>query len=97
MKTIQNYIHGEIISESANSLPVYDPSTGEIISNVCLSGIDDFNNVIESSKKSQIDWAKTTPLKRSRIISKYKNLIEENIQELAELVSTEHGKTLGRC
>lgn len=94
MKTIQNYIHGKVISKTANSLPVYDPSTGEVISNVCLSGIDDFNHAIESSKKSQIDWAKTTPLKRSRIISKYKNLIEENIQELGELVSKEHGKTL---
>jgi len=50
--------------------------------------------VIESSKKSQIIWSKTTPLKRSRIIAKYKTLIENNIQELAEIVSKEHGKTL---
>ena len=94
MNTIQNYIHGKIVSNSSDKLPVYDPSTGEIISNVVLSGIADFNNLIESSKKSQIEWSCTTPLKRSRIISKYKNLIEENMQELSELVSKEHGKTL---
>ena len=50
--------------------------------------------MIESSKKSQIEWANTTPLKRSRILAKYKTLIEKNIDELASIVSREHGKTL---
>ena len=59
-----------------------------------MSSKDDFNKVIESSKKSQIEWSNTTPLKRSRILSNYKNLIEKNIDELAEIVSEEHGKTL---
>ena len=94
MKKIENYIHGKLISNSQKELPVIDPSTGEIISYVVLSNETDFNLAIESSKKSQLDWANTTPLKRSRIISKYKNLIEDNIQELAELISKEHGKTL---
>ena len=44
--------------------------------------------------QSQKIWSKTTSLKRSRVLAKYKNLIEENINELAELVSREHGKTL---
>ena len=38
--------------------------------------------------------AKYYPVKRSRILSNYKNLIEKNIDELAQIVSTEHGKTL---
>ncbi len=94
VKEIKNYIDGKIIGISEDYLPVYDPSTGEEISKVILSKLEDFKKVIESSKKSQIDWANTTPLKRSRIISKFKNLIESNIQELAELISKEHGKTL---
>ena len=94
MKTIKNYIHGKKISYSSEELPVYDPSTGEIISKVILSDIVDFEQVIISSKKSQIEWASFTPLKRSRIISKYKTLIEDNIDELAELISREHGKTI---
>jgi malonate-semialdehyde dehydrogenase (acetylating)/methylmalonate-semialdehyde dehydrogenase len=75
-------------------LPVYDPSTGEKISEVTLSNDEDFKNAIISSKQSQIGWSQTTPLKRSRILSKYKDLIEKNIQELGEIVSIEHGKTL---
>ena len=94
MNKIQNYIHGKKNSNSDNLLPVFDPSTGEEISQVVLSNTDDFNKVVNSSKEALNDWANTTPLKRSRILSKFKNLIENNIDELAELVSREHGKTL---
>ena len=94
MKKIENYIHGKITSNSKKELSVFDPSTGEETAKVILSGVDDFNNVIQSAKKSQFEWLKITPLKRSRILAKYKTLIENNIQELAELVSKEHGKTL---
>ena len=94
MKKIKNYIHGKIVCNSKKEQSVFDPSKGEEIAKVVLSDKNDFINVIESSKKSQAEWSKTTPLKRSRIISKYKTLIENNLQELAELVSKEHGKTL---
>ena len=94
MKIIENYIHGKSVSKSKESIPVYDPSTGEAISKVIISNKDDFINVIDSAKKSQIEWSNTTPLKRSRVLSKYKNLIEKNLDELAILVSKEHGKTL---
>ena len=94
MKKIQNFIDGKLINNSKETLSVYDPSTGEKISDVFMSNDKDFEDVIASSKKSQIEWQNTTPLKRSRVLSKYKVLIEENIQELAELVSLEHGKTL---
>ena len=94
MKKIQNYIHGKIISFSNKEQSVLDPSKGEETAKVVLSQKEDFEKVIESSKKSQIDWAKFTPLKRSRIISNYKNIIEDNIEDLAKIVSQEHGKTL---
>ncbi len=94
MKKILNYINGSKKSLSKKELSVEDPSTGEQIANVVLSSHEDFKEALESSKTSQIEWSNTTPLKRSRILSKYKNLIEENIDELASIVSQEHGKTL---
>jgi malonate-semialdehyde dehydrogenase (acetylating)/methylmalonate-semialdehyde dehydrogenase len=94
MKIIENYIHGKKTKNSEKTIPVFDPSTGEEISKVVMSDINDFENTIISSKKSQVEWANTTPLKRSRILSKYKNLIEDNIGILAELISREHGKTI---
>ena len=94
MTIIENYINGKKTSKSKDLLDVFDPSTGEVISKVVLSNINDFNQVLQSSVESQKIWSETTPLKRSRIMSNYKNLIEKNINELAELVSREHGKTL---
>ena len=94
MKKILNYINGNLQGSSKDFLPVEDPSIGEEIGNVILSNENDFNEAIISAKKSQKLWGNTTPLKRSRILSKYKNLIEKNIDELAKIISIEHGKTL---
>ena len=94
MEKIHNYINGSKKALSKNELSVDDPSTGEEIAKVVLSGKADFDLAIDSAKKSQLNWSNTTPLKRSRILSNYKNLIEKNINELAEIISIEHGKTL---
>ena len=94
MKKIENFIDGKVSSFSKNTQPVYDPSTGEQTSEVVLSNNEDFEKVIESSSKSFNSWSNTTPLKRSRILSKFKENVEKNIEELAKIVSYEHGKTL---
>tara|TARA_B100000686_G_C16731669_1_gene941041 strand:- start:302 stop:1792 length:1491 start_codon:yes stop_codon:yes gene_type:complete len=94
MKRIGNFINGKEIEAISNDfLPVFDPSTGEQTSEVSLSNKDDFNKTIDNSKEALSSWLSFTPLKRSRIISNYKNLIEKNIDELAALICKEHGKT----
>ena len=94
MKIIKNYINGKIVSYSKKTIPVFDPSKGEKQSEVIMSNTEDFKNAIEASKKAFENWSEITPLKRSRILSNYKNIIEKNVEELAHLVSSEHGKTL---
>ena len=94
MKKIKNFISGSEFANSTNYLSVEDPSTGEKISQVVLSNKKDFEETIKSSKIAFDKWSKVTPLKRSRIISKYKEVIEKNIDQLAKLISVEHGKTL---
>ncbi len=93
MKQINNFINGELVSYSNNYLPVEDPSKGEVISEVVLSSKKDFDKTIESSKNAFHKWSNVTPLKRSRILSKYKEIIEKNIENLAQIVCEEHGKT----
>ena len=95
MKKIYNYIDGNLKESSSNNYSsVFDPSKGEEIAKVNLSNLSDLNETIESSKKAFLEWSNQTSLKRSRIIAKFKNLIEDNIDELAETVAIEHGKTL---
>jgi len=94
MKIIKNYIAGSDFGKSLKYLPVEDPSTGDQIAEVILSNQNDFEQTIISSKKAFKAWSAETPLKRSRILSKYKELIEKNIENLAKIISAEHGKTL---
>ena len=94
MRKIQNFINGQLVGLSENYLPVYDPSTGEVISEVILSNNKDFEMAIKSSKNAFLKWSEITPLKRSRILSKFKENIEKNLQLLVETVSKEHGKTI---
>ena len=72
MRNIDNYIHGSLQYNAKERMPVEDPSTGEIIGSVVLSNKEDFNQTIQSSKKAFNEWSNYTPLKRSRIISKFK-------------------------
>ena len=95
MKIINNFINGKVVESDTNKYSdVYNPSTGEIIAKVINSNSNDLNDVINSSNKAFKIWSNFTPLKRSRIMSAYKTLLEKNIDILAEIVSQEHGKTL---
>ncbi len=94
MNKIQNYINGRNQNISKIEQNIFNPSTGEINGKVVLSDEKDFDNCVNSSENGFKIWKEYTPLKRSRILAKYKDLIEKNINELATLVSTEHGKTI---
>tara|TARA_B100000989_G_C19528106_1_gene468047 strand:+ start:540 stop:2030 length:1491 start_codon:yes stop_codon:yes gene_type:complete len=94
MREIKNYINGSLVSFSKDYLDVYDPSTGEVISKVVLSNKKDFDEVTHSSISAYKNWSQTTPLKRSRVLSKFKSNIEKNLEKIAKIVSMEHGKTL---
>ena len=95
MYQIGSFINGKLIKGSSNNtLPVYNPSTGEIQSEVILTNKDDFDKAIDCAKNAFTQWSNVTPLNRSRVLSKYKNLLESNKEELAQLICKEHGKTL---
>jgi len=94
MKKINNYINGNIVNYSSKYIEVDNPSTGEIEGEVLLSNKEDLTYTIKSSLDAYNEWSNVTPLKRSRIISNYKVILEKNIDNLAKIISSEHGKTL---
>ena len=95
MNKIGNYINGKKIPGfSSNTKQVFNPSTGEVQAEVTLSNKKDFDLAIDSAKNSFINWSQVTPLNRSRILAKYRQLLEESKEELAKMISKEHGKTL---
>ena len=91
---IKNFINGSYLSSSSEKLNIFNPSTGEQINQVVSSDNEDFQICVDSSNKAFLDWSKVTPLKRSRILSKYKNILEKNTDNLSRIISEEHGKTI---
>eukprot|EP00752_Nemacystus_decipiens_P018890 g16946.t1 len=93
-KTISNYINGQqVLSQSDRSSDVYNPATGKVSAKVLLSTEGDVNSAVAAAKAAFPSWAATSPLKRSRIMNRFRQLLEENASELAAIISSEHGKT----
>ncbi|KGQ59257.1 Methylmalonate-semialdehyde dehydrogenase [acylating] [Gallibacterium anatis] len=90
---IPNFINGQPIeSESQRISFVYNPATGEQTKQVKLSTTAEMENAISAAQDAFPAWSQLTPLRRARILFKFKTLLEENFDELARLISNEHGK-----
>ncbi|MCS2608152.1 CoA-acylating methylmalonate-semialdehyde dehydrogenase [Halomonas dongshanensis] len=93
MSTLGNFINGQATaSQSGRTAPVYNPATGEKAFEVALSSAEETREAVRVAHDAFASWAKITPLKRSRILFKFKALVEEHADELARLISSEHGK-----
>ncbi len=93
MLTIDNAIGGKLVtSTSTRTQPVYNPATGEATATLRLSTLDEVNAAVAAAKKAFPAWAATTPMKRARVMFKFKELLEKHADELAREISKEHGK-----
>ncbi|MGF1742355.1 CoA-acylating methylmalonate-semialdehyde dehydrogenase [Vibrio profundum] len=93
METVQNFINGrDSESHSERFSAVYDPSTGEQIRQVVLSSAAETAEAIDLAERAFPAWAKTSPLKRARVLFKFKSLLEQNMDCIARTISQEHGK-----
>ena len=95
MKTVSHFIDGKIYSDSKSRKgAIFNPAIGEQIAEVELADKATVEKAIENSSKAFLKWSKTTPISRSRILSKYKDILIKNMEELAVMVSEQHGKTI---
>ncbi|MCT4333549.1 CoA-acylating methylmalonate-semialdehyde dehydrogenase [Paracoccus sp. YLB-12] len=95
MQEIAHWIDGkEVSGTSGRFSDIYNPATGEVQARVALASQDELDAAIASAEKAQVGWAATNPQRRARVMMKFGQLINQNMDMLAELVSKEHGKTL---
>lgn len=92
---LTHYVNGQRTAlDSVRSAPVFNPSTGQQSAEVLLASKADVEQAIASAQQAFGDWSQTTPLKRSRIMFKFKALLETHADEVARLIAQEHGKVL---
>jgi len=95
VETLRNFIGGRWVESGAREfLDVYNPARGEVIARTPLSNAADVDAAVAAARKAFPAWRDTPPVARARVLFKFKNILEEHFEEIARLVTTEHGKTL---
>jgi malonate-semialdehyde dehydrogenase (acetylating) / methylmalonate-semialdehyde dehydrogenase len=95
VETLRNYIGGRWIpSRASETLDVHNPARGEVIARTPLSTAQDVDGAAAAAKKAFPAWRDTPAIKRAQSLFKFKAQLEEHFEELARIVTTEHGKTL---
>ncbi|WP_019960253.1 CoA-acylating methylmalonate-semialdehyde dehydrogenase [Woodsholea maritima] len=94
-REIHHFIKGQSqTGTSGRWADIYNPNTGEVQARVQLATKEELSNAVAIAKEAQIGWAATNPQRRARVLFKFKALLEEHMQELAELLASEHGKVV---
>ena len=94
MRQIDHFIGGGSVASGSRSGEVFNPSQGRVQATVGLGSAADLQTAIDSANKALPGWAATNPQRRARVMFNYKALIETHMQELAELLASEHGKVV---
>ncbi len=97
---IGHYINGQNLNDPQDAsvgghyAEVFNPATGEVIKTVAMAARETVAGAVAAAEAAFPAWRNTPPLKRARILFNYKQLLEENADELVALITEEHGKVL---
>src|SRR5438876_6101152 len=91
---IANLIAGHWCQPHTPALPVYNPATEDVLDEVPLSGPAEVTQAVAAAAEAYVGWSQTPVMERTRLMFRYKALLEEHAEELAALVTRHHGKTL---
>ena len=93
--TIDHFVGGKRVAASGNRFgDVFDPSTGAVQARVPLASEGEVDTAVAAARAAFPEWAATAPPARARILFRFQMLLRDHVDELARIVSREHGKTL---
>lgn len=90
---VQHFIGGKLVAgDGTDTQAVYNPATGAVARQVRLGNAADINAAVAAASAAFPAWADTPPIRRARIMLKFLELMNEHIDTLAEIITSEHGK-----
>ncbi|NVK42016.1 MAG: CoA-acylating methylmalonate-semialdehyde dehydrogenase [Oceanospirillaceae bacterium] len=92
MNTIGHLINGEVVIEGNRGQDVFNPATGEVTKTVDLASKRTVEDAIAAAQAAFPAWRDTPPIKRARVMFRFKELLEEHAEKIAALIGEEHGK-----
>ncbi|MEW7009272.1 MULTISPECIES: CoA-acylating methylmalonate-semialdehyde dehydrogenase [unclassified Lentilitoribacter] len=94
MTEIAHFMNGAFVAgTSGRSQPVFNPATGTSEKTVALASSAEVDAVVAAAKAAWPEWSKTPALRRARIMDRFKSILWERADQMAEAISSEHGKT----
>jgi malonate-semialdehyde dehydrogenase (acetylating) / methylmalonate-semialdehyde dehydrogenase len=93
MRNVPHYINGQSV-EQPGELPVFNPATGEVQAHVPVPSADFVDSAVASAKEASKSWRVSSLSQRTAILFTFRALLVKHADELAALISSEHGKTL---
>jgi malonate-semialdehyde dehydrogenase (acetylating)/methylmalonate-semialdehyde dehydrogenase len=95
MRDIAHFVNGSAFTGGSGRFgDVFDPNTGEVQARVQLATQAELDKAVQAAVAAFPAWAATNPQRRARVMFEFKRLVEANMGELAELLSSEHGKVI---
>jgi malonate-semialdehyde dehydrogenase (acetylating) / methylmalonate-semialdehyde dehydrogenase len=95
IRALTHFVGGEHVEgQSGRTAPVYNPDTGAIQAEVPLASKAEVAHAVAVAERAQLEWAAWNPQRRARVLSRFVDLVNQNMDELARLLSSEHGKTV---
>ncbi|MBM2577713.1 CoA-acylating methylmalonate-semialdehyde dehydrogenase [Jannaschia sp. Os4] len=94
MDRIGHHIDGAATAGSGREADVFNPATGEVQATVALASKAEVDRAVEIAAAAQPAWAATNPQRRARVLMRFVDLLNRDMDKLAEALSREHGKTL---
>ena len=95
VKQYGHFIGGKHVKgKSGRTSDVYNPNTGEVQATVALANADEIRSAVETAMEAQKAWAAKNPQVRARVLMRFIELVNAEKEELAQLLSSEHGKTI---
>ncbi|WP_313953002.1 CoA-acylating methylmalonate-semialdehyde dehydrogenase [Accumulibacter sp.] len=95
VKPLQHFIHGHLVRGAGSRWgEVFNPASGQLTARVPLASADETRSAIAAAAAALPGWSDTPALRRARILFKFRELLERHIDELAAILTAEHGKVL---
>jgi malonate-semialdehyde dehydrogenase (acetylating)/methylmalonate-semialdehyde dehydrogenase len=95
MREINHFINGASFKgASGRYSDVFNPNTGEVQARVQLADDEEMDRAVQAAQAAFDGWSSTNPQRRARVMFEFKRLVEANMDQLAEMLSSEHGKVI---
>ena len=95
MRQIHHYVNGSVVSGiSGRTSPVFNPATGQVQAEVDLATVEEVDSVVAASRAAFTSWRSSSLTARTQIMFNFREILSRRTDELARVVSSEHGKVV---